>query len=543
MKILDKKNLSQILMLLVWVCISGYTIFYHVMWRDEVRNFMISINGSDSIKLIGNSHPVVIYLMQKVGYFLTGSYYVAPVLAFLIALTAVSIFIFCAPFSLFFKALFVFGYPALYEYTVMARGYGISMLLMFVLALVFSSEKYRYRLTGPTLFVLANTNAHSALIAAIFSVMWPVCTWKENRWKLNAAVYKTFPTAAMGLAGFVACILTIYPPRYDDLAAHPMVREGAHHLKILFLKELTFSPFKTEFLESFGQNFISHLTYKSLTIVSFIATMTCIFAVWGNFFLFATALVTEAVFITFFSVVYPGDYRHQILLLVLICSLFWIFKKTTTRKPTVLNKIGVFSLSFLLFTQVVHAALLDFHEVHEPNSRSKEFANLVQSQPDLRDAAIIATSDDVLESMPYYMSNKLYVMTQKKFDRVVPFTARSYKNYSLSDVLDTAKTIAACTAKPVIILVVNENKKDSNEAPRNIMDHIQDENYRYYGFGYWKFTFSEQQKNDLKAQTTEIAHYPNGFLEEGFVVYRLNPSLQALGNGLDCAHYGAGRAP
>ena len=263
MKISEKKNLIQIAMLLAWIFISFYTIFHHVMWRDEVRNFMISINGSDTIRMIVNSHPVVIYLIQKVGYFFTGSYYVVPVLAFVISLLAMVIFIFFSPFGLLFKALFVFGYPALYEYTVMARGYGISMLLMFVLALVFSSEKYRYRLTGPTLFVLANTNAHSALIAAIFAVMWSACTWKENQWKLSAAVYKTFPTLAMGLAGFVACVLTIYPPRYDDLAAHPMVREGGHHLKILFLKELTFSPFKTEFLGVFGQNVIMSLLHIS----------------------------------------------------------------------------------------------------------------------------------------------------------------------------------------------------------------------------------------------------------------------------------------
>lgn len=74
------------------------------------------------------------------------------------------------------------------------------------------------------------------------------------------------------------------------------------------------------------------------------------------------------------------------------------------------------------------------------------------------------------------------------------------------------------------------------------MDHVQDKNYRYYGFGYWKFTFSEKQKDDLKAQTTEIAHYQNGFLENGFVAYRLNPPSQGAGSGLDCALYGASPA-
>lgn len=534
MSIKENNNLLKVLMLLCWLIATCYAIHFHAMWRDEVRNFMIAIGGTQSIHLIGNAHPVLPYFIEKSCYLIFHSYTVLPVSSFLVAFLAIVMVLFLAPYNLRMKALFIFGYFSLYEYTVMARNYGISMLFMLVLAMVFSSQKYRYRLTGPILFLLANTNIHSALIVGTFSGMWPLCTWQANRWAFNENVRKTLPAAAMGLVGFVVCALTVYPPRYDDLAALNPADGLPHHLKLHFMKEITFTSFKSFFLDVFGHNIFSYTIYKILSVISFISVISCIFVFWGDTFLFSTALAVQIVFIAFFSIIYHGGYRHQSLWIIWMCTLFWIYRKERAFPQNVLNKFGLYSLYFMLFVQVFYAVLMQYHEIRIPNSRAREFSEVINARADLKDSTIISSVDYIIESMPYYMNNRFYIMTQKKFDRVVIYSIHGHMNYSLQDIMDEADRIALCTHKPSIIVIANDWDIMMDGSPVNLMDREQLQHYRKYTYGYWKFTFSEAQKQALKARATEIARYPNGFLEEGFIAYKLNPPHQDAHAMIDC---------
>ncbi|WEQ55538.1 hypothetical protein LV564_15925 [Komagataeibacter nataicola] len=495
---------------------------------------MIAIGGTPSVHLIGNAHPVLSYLIEKSCYLIFHTYTVLPVSTFLVSFLAIATVLFLSPYNLRMKVLFVFGYFSLYEYTVMARNYGISMLLMLILALVFSSQKYRYKLTGPVIFLLANTNIHSALIVAVFSGMWPLCTWQANRWSFNKNVRKTLPSAIMGIVGFVLCILTIYPPRYDDLAALIPADGESHHFKVRFLKGLTLKPFKRFFYDAIGDNLFSHSIYKFLYIASFVSVISCVFVLWGNTFLFFTAIAVQIVFIAFFSIIYYGSYRHQSLWIVWICTLFWIYRKEHAFPQNGLNKFGLYSLYFLLSVQVFQAVLMEYHEIRIPNSRAREFSKVINAHEDLKDSTIISSVDYIIESMPYYINNRFYFMTQRKFDRVVIYNTHAYMNYSLQDIMDEADRISICTHKPSIIIIANDWDKMMDGSPVNLMDREQVENYRKYTYKYWKFTFSEVQKQTLKARSTEIARYPNGLLEEGFIAYKLNSPHQDAHTTIDC---------
>ncbi|WNM09607.1 hypothetical protein RI056_06680 [Komagataeibacter nataicola] len=100
--------------------------------------------------------------------------------------------------------------------------------------------------------------------------------------------------------------------------------------------------------------------------------------------------------------------------------------------------------------------------------------------------------------------------------------------------MDEADRISICTHKPSIIIIANDWDKMMDGSPVNLMDREQVENYRKYTYKYWKFTFSEVQKQTLKARSTEIARYPNGLLEEGFIAYKLNSPHQDAHTTIDC---------
>ncbi|WP_218777669.1 hypothetical protein, partial [Acetobacter indonesiensis] len=41
-------------------------------------------------------------------------------------------------------------------------------------------------------------------------------------------------------------------------------------------------------------------------------------------------------------------------------------------------------------------------------------------------------------------------------------------------------------------------------------------------YNYWTFTVTREQRKRFLENAHEIARYPNGYLEEGFIVYQLN---------------------
>ncbi len=59
-----------------------------------------------------------------------------------------------------------------YEYSVVARNYGISALLLFVIAANYQAWRTRGYLIGGLFFLLANTNVIAAIMNGAFILFW-----------------------------------------------------------------------------------------------------------------------------------------------------------------------------------------------------------------------------------------------------------------------------------------------------------------------------------------------------------------------------------
>jgi hypothetical protein len=157
--------------LLGWSVIVAFIAMRHEFWRDEVRALSLAMDAhslSDLPALLKDEgHPMLWYVLLWAGFRMTSSKLVLPVLSLLIGGAAVAIFVFHAPFPRWLKALFVFGGLPLYEYSVMARNYGISMLLLFVFAWLYRSRRKHPLLLGTVVALLCNTNIHSLLLAFV----------------------------------------------------------------------------------------------------------------------------------------------------------------------------------------------------------------------------------------------------------------------------------------------------------------------------------------------------------------------------------------
>jgi hypothetical protein len=75
--------------------------------------------------------------------------------------------LFKSPFADWQKVLFIFGYFFVYEYNVISRSYGLSVLLLFAIAAFYARRQQRPIIYLLLLFLLGNTNIHGFVLSVI----------------------------------------------------------------------------------------------------------------------------------------------------------------------------------------------------------------------------------------------------------------------------------------------------------------------------------------------------------------------------------------
>ncbi|WP_246708651.1 hypothetical protein [Rhizobium ruizarguesonis] len=154
------RRIVECVVLAVWLVAVGLQVSHHVMFRDEVRALTLALSGNSIWAMLrtihGEGHPAIWYLLLRVAHQVFGSVTVLPGLALLVAIAAVALLLFRSPFPLILVVLIMASDAFAYEYSVMARNYGISALLLFVIAANYQAWRKRGYLIGGLLFLLAN---------------------------------------------------------------------------------------------------------------------------------------------------------------------------------------------------------------------------------------------------------------------------------------------------------------------------------------------------------------------------------------------------
>jgi hypothetical protein len=504
----------------VWLLLVVLLAVQHAFWRDEVRALSLALAGSNIIEMFhaiqGEGHPAVWYVLLRATHAITGSALSLPIVSVSVAAATMLLLVLRAPFAWWVVALLLFGNFALFEYSVMARNYGISVLFMFLLAEFYPRHATRGVMLGCLLFLLANTNAHCVLLAGAFLLFWLIDLLMQQgvRWTPSLRVFLV--NAAITFIGIVICFVTIYPPANDAAAI------DSHAVTLQTLASAALLP---------GGNFgelLLDLPRRALAIAPILypATLVAISALMFGAILglirrpaAALAACTALIaFSLFFVVVYPGSYRHEGLWLFFVIALYWIMLARAgspiapvARRPAALSAFGTLCLIALLVLQVprgVYAAAgLALHP--KPLSRSRDLAAFIKSQPALRQATLLADPDYMLEAIPYYLPNRLYFLHEQRFGTLVKFTMHARLSVSLADMLAAAQKIQADSHQPVLMLLTHPLDP---AAPAQA-----------YPDGYhWDFSTTPQQVQAFLNSTKKVASFGPAVTDESYAVYELN---------------------
>jgi hypothetical protein len=503
---------------IAWAVVVSLTALYHEFWRDEVRALsfaMHSSSPSDLFKSMENEgHPMLWYLLLYGGYRATGSTWVLPVLSLLVAGAAVYLFIFFSPFPRWMKTLFVFSGLPIYEYSVMARNYGISMLLLFAFAALYPSRKTHPFVVGLILAFLCNTNIHSLILVCLLMGLWSWDTFvAEKNTLLGTEACKFYMATAVVVAGGAGALYAVWPT--ENMIASDTTRYTAAHIGNAFMTAIV-AP-----ATQFNELFPSSVPIK-LRILVFLGTIFGLIVRPPVFFIAYAALLVLSVL---FSIIYSSWYRHQGLLVVFLISLYWIVidREGGALRYKRFHKIfqaGLYGgLAGLLAFIVASGATNVYRDWRYQKSASKAFAqDFLNTHQEYKDAILIGEPDFIIEAVRYYADNRMYIVREKRFGDTVRFVRNVQLNLSMGELLCTSWQIAKEEDKPVLIVLghryLGVGPFDSGTLPKSV-------SYIYQR----TFTWSTEELDDWRRHTRFLRQFDHNVIgDEAYTIYSLIPT-------------------
>ena len=499
----------RLLIFVAWLALVTFLVAHHVMWRDEVRALSLATQGASILDMPaaarGYGHPLLWHVLLRFGTDLLGTKLVLPGLALAIGIVAAAILAFVARLSQPMMILTLFGGFATFDYVVMARNYGLAMLLLLLVAWAYPGVRERGRcrplILGGLLFLLCNANVHSVVLAGAFGVFWLGDLIVQEGWGWSRTKRQWLTAMIVAAAGALLAFVSVYPSVEDAPAAvHRSFGQTLLHL----------IP-GVEFQRIFG-NFNASLP---VTILAAMLVTGSVAAFARRPAALVAAIAALAGLQLLFVFVYPGHYRHGALLIVFFVVLHWLTAKGFGGwHDTVLarraERIGRIAFLALLAAQLPATARAIVQAAKsQPQGEAKALVDLLATKG-LSRSVVIADPDFLIESIAYYGANPTWSVRRDRFTSLVPMTLAETSPMSPGRLLATAKRLTAATHRPVVILL-SASLDDIGQ--RTVIDRGT--------FG--PLILDPDDIAKFRAATTKLATLRTASGDEVYDVYRLAP--------------------
>ena len=504
------KSIASMLILLMWLTVAIVVSANHELWRDEVRALSTAIEPASFWHLPSvikdGGHPILWYLILRMAFWIMHTPVVLKLISICVAFASVAIFYRHAPFPVWQKILFIWGVLPIYEYCIMVRNYGISMFLFFLFATLYTQREKRPFFMACVLAALANTNAHSCILAGVLTAMWLFDTVVIDRHSLNSRSTIALTSAFVFIGIGIFCSIATMLPSQDTLVTKPLLLNASQVTQALYTN-----------IKHPGIHFnivFPYLTDSMRDVLLWGLVAGLLIRPHVAFSLFVGIVLLG----TFFSAVYPGALRHQGIFIIFMISLHWIVyqqmidntKGKLKRQLHFMHKASVYVVLSVIFTvHIVGSAYKISIDISKEKSSSKAFGRFLMTHSEYHDAIILGEPDYKLESLPYYVSNRIYIPRERRFGSVVMFTTVSKARMSLGELLNIAQQVRNSEGTPVLIAI----------------GHLDLSNQQRYeiSYSYNKiFTWSLEELTAFKSQTIKVAEFKKAIGDENYEIYLLN---------------------
>ena len=505
----DGTNIISLSILLLWLSIVVFVALNHEIWRDEAHSLYVALSADSlwqlPIAVRNEGHPILWFVVLWLAYFLVEAPVVLQVVSIIVGFSSVVLFFRFSPFSVWFKILFIFSFLPFYEYTIMARNYGISMLFFFLFAILYPQKKEKPYLLALVLFALANTNVHSAIFVCLLALYWvkeAVFVDKNSTMNTCGNQPLLFPLFIVSL-GVLIAFVTVIPDRNSIVMQASTISIASLFSSLL---QTILHPGYT-----FNEIFVGFPgIVRDLLIWVFAAGL--LIRPMAALLLLVGAIALGG----FFSIGYSGVLRHQGIFFLYVLTLYWItlfdirarvdFVSFKTR----LFKIVLYGvIPFVLFVHIVGSYKYIVRDVTKEMSSNKSFGQFLHDHEQYHDAIIMGEPDIRLESLPYYADNRIFVPRINRYENYIKLIRENKQELSLGELLALAKSVKEKENKTVLIALGHLGLSDQGPPFVRI---------EQYGR---KFTWSLQELKEFNENTVKIAEFKKDVKNERYEIYQL----------------------
>jgi hypothetical protein len=491
------------------------------MWRDEVRAFSVATRAASWSALASSlhqeGHPILWYAILRIAYAMTHSPLVLPVVSLAIGGIAAFLVLRFAPFPFWMRLLLVFGVFLGYEYSVVARNYGIGILLMIAACIAFPARQERPIPLSLALAFMANTSVHAAFASLIIAFVWLMDVFRPTS---RPAVLRpvSLLSFAIVFAGIAIALMTAWASA-DMAFAFSFNKIGPRHLTRTLISDpgQSLSGVLQAGITAAGELPWGRTGLNPQTISRILTNVAILGVAWclrKNKACLAGMVLAIFGFEVMFRLIYVGALRHEGMLTFLLVSLVWI--DCTDRATSVApgqRRTTALGLLPLLAMQTLALPVVARRDMLHPESSSKTFGALIQQTPRFRDAILLGEPDYMMETMPYYATNRVFMPRQGEFHYRVYFDRgkRRRLDLHLGTLVDVADSLS-CTSGQTVLLAVGY--------PKLLTDSAGEAHPFYPGT---LFRWNSAERTLLLARGMLVSSFTGATTDENYSVFEIAP--------------------
>lgn len=201
----------------IYFLLSLSGIWHHEIWLDEAQHFLLARDSSSFNELIYNcrmeGHPLLWNMLLFIVTRFSDDVIYMQMLHIMIS-TLLVFFIAGTDLKLYEKVFILLSYFIFYEYNIISRNYGITALLMMLIAISFYRKKIKIISLAILLMLLTQTHLYGLL----FSFAFLITLLRYDRNYLRGKKPELILAVCIYLSGLAFAIASIIPPgNYTNL--------------------------------------------------------------------------------------------------------------------------------------------------------------------------------------------------------------------------------------------------------------------------------------------------------------------------------------
>ncbi|MDD5556352.1 MAG: hypothetical protein PHN82_03775 [bacterium] len=468
-----------------YACIALFSLLalimlvHHEPWRDEAQGWLIARDSPTFLSVVRQMNRegtpglwfYMAYPLARSGL----DFRSAQAFNFATILCIVLIVMRYAPFPRHQRILFIFGYYIMYEYAVIVRTYGLSMLFLVAIAALYNDRFRRPIAYAALIFLLANTNVHGIIVAAVLTAAYLFEAVRSGDAQSAGGVRTALLLMALGLAAAMCQTISreeraeVWAGWHWELS-HARLRELCYALQLAFLP-VSGHPFFPRLEINFWGSVLVHnpacvLVAAPLFCLSLLILLKKRMPV-------AIYCCSTAGLLALFWLKYPGARRHIGFIYMSFIVARWISDcyRDAASWPKIPFREGTLSRLFtlLLSLQLLGSAQAFYYELRYDFSPAKRAASFLKEHGYVgEDVLIAAFPSTTAQAIPLFLPpphSRLFQVESERYGSYAAHTRefKSAQSMPIEEVIRRVDDGIRGGAYRRVLLILNERRDDDVE--------------------------------------------------------------------------------